>query len=249
MRLTGTHKGYSLVEMVLVIIILGVLASVAMRALNSGREVSRTRTTRQGLDRLAVAIAGDPQVTSGGFRADFGYVGDIGALPPNLGALMTNSGGYATWKGPYLNDRFAIDGGGGQCLVDGWGVSYNYSGGLSISSTGSSISMTRLLAGSLADLLYNPVHLVIVDQKLVPPGSVYGDSLLLRLTYPDGAGGMTARSRSAFADGSVSFDSIPIGSHQLQVVYQPENDTLRRQVCVHPGQMAYIEIQYPREVW
>ena len=68
--------------------------------------MARTETTIARMDMLARAIAGDPNLISGGVRSDFGYVGDVGALPSNLDQLVTNPG-YSTWGGPYVRDEYS----------------------------------------------------------------------------------------------------------------------------------------------
>ena len=91
--------GYTLIELVIVIIILGIITTVAMRSIKDTNQTARIEETKKELEQLAIAIAGNPDLISGGQRTDFGYVGDIGALPPNLDALVQNPGGYTTWKG------------------------------------------------------------------------------------------------------------------------------------------------------
>ncbi|MFQ5498936.1 MAG: type II secretion system protein [Candidatus Zixiibacteriota bacterium] len=244
------QQGYSLVELLVVIIIIGVIASVAMRSMNTTHEASRTEQTKAELDQLAFAIAGDPALLSNGLRIDFGYVGDVGALPANLDALVTNPGGYATWKGPYLHDDFYASAAATETefKVDGWGTLYTYAG-VTITSNGSGSPITRQIANSSADLLYNRIQAVILDFDRTPPGSVYKDSVKLVVTYPNGSGSTTTKESFPSADGSVQFDSIPIGPHQLSLVYLPNIDTVVRTAVVNTGQTHYLEMQYYADVW
>ncbi|MCK4371866.1 MAG: prepilin-type N-terminal cleavage/methylation domain-containing protein, partial [candidate division Zixibacteria bacterium] len=106
-RLTS-ETGYSLIELIIVIVIVAIIASVAVKSLKGTNEVVRTEETKAELEQLAYAVAGNPAVLSGGARTDYGYVGDVGALPPNLDALVTNPGGYGTWDGPYVRDDFYV---------------------------------------------------------------------------------------------------------------------------------------------
>ena len=71
------------------------------------------------MEMLARAIVGNPSLTQNGARSDFGYVGDVGAFPPNLQALYQSPGGYATWDGPYVTTSFAVDSTGFK--TDAWG--------------------------------------------------------------------------------------------------------------------------------
>ena len=99
------NDGYTLIEMVLVIVIIGILASVAVQSLNKTENNRRLDETMAEMEEIARAIAGDERLISDGVRTDFGYVGDIGSLPSNLDDLAVNPGGYATWKGPYIRNN------------------------------------------------------------------------------------------------------------------------------------------------
>ena len=238
------HKGYSLIELVVVIVIFGIIATVAVRSLQNSVEVTRTVETTAELDLLAAAIVGDPAMKSGGTRTDFGYVGDIGALPPSLDALVTNPG-LATWNGPYIRDQFS-SGGNTTFKQDGWGQNYLYTGGTTITSPA---GVTRQLAYSSDDLLNNSVSLSIVDLDLTPPGEEFADSVYATLTYPNGAGGYSTDNGTFSYDGRVSFGGIPIGIHTLKVIFLPENDTLTRKVTVLPGSDYYADLSHFSEVW
>ncbi|MEA2031894.1 MAG: type II secretion system protein, partial [candidate division Zixibacteria bacterium] len=90
----------------LVIIIIGILSTVALRSVNTITDTAKIEETKQELEALSFAIAGNPDIQNNGIRTDFGYVGDVGSLPPNLDALFSNPGSYATWNGPYIGNRF-----------------------------------------------------------------------------------------------------------------------------------------------
>ncbi|MCB2230679.1 type II secretion system protein GspG [bacterium] len=242
------ERGYSLIELVIVIMIVGVIAGIAVRSLKSSNEVSRTNETVAEMDRLACAIAGDPHHLSGGTRVDYGYIGDVGACPINLDALVSNPG-YGTWDGPYIRDELSTGAADYTFKLDAWGAPYVYAGGASIISNGSSSPLTRQLAASTGDLLYNRVSLAVIDQDQVPPGSIYHDSLRLVLTCPDGSGSYRSLVRTPDPNGYVEFDSIPIGLHRLHIVYLPASDTLTRLIPVDPGRDFYTEITLSRELW
>jgi len=245
------QTGYSLLELVVVIVIVAILAAVAVKALSSSGQVARIEETRLELDQLAHAVAGNPETVSGGARIDYGYVGDVGALPPNLDALVTNPGGLASWDGPYLHDDFysAVGGPSSEFKVDAWGRPYVYSGGNSITSTGSGANITRRLANATDDLLYNRLTVTVVDLDNDPPGLGYRDSVRIVLTQPDGAGGTLTRARYPDANGLTEFDSIPIGRPTLRIVYLPDNDTLTRLISIDPGRDSYLQTQLPGDVW
>ncbi len=245
----ASQRGHNLVEVIVVIIIIGILSTVAVRSLNDQTEMARMEETRHELQSLAHAVAGDPRLLSGGVRTDFGYVGDIGSLPPSLDALRQNPGGYATWKGPYIYDDFSSSGTGTEFMRDAWGRNYLYSGGTAITSTGSGSSVSQVIAVSVADLLYNRVAIVTTDIDNTPPGDRFRDSVRIILTYPDGAGSVAMKSLVPRADGYAVFDSIPIGIHQLNLIYLPDNDTLSRNIVVNPGGQSYLELHLATNVW
>ncbi|RME19247.1 MAG: hypothetical protein D6800_14515 [Candidatus Zixiibacteriota bacterium] len=175
-------------------------------------------------------------------------MGDVGALPPNLDALVSNPG-YATWKGPYIRDDFTSGGADSYFKVDAWGQPYQYTGGVTIVSTGSGSSITRQLAASTNALLSNTVSAVVVDLDRTPPGATYADSVQVLLSYPDGVGGTTTAVGIPGQDGYVQFTGIPIGLHRMQVVYLPTGDTMTQLVSVDPGRDAYVDVILPMEVW
>jgi general secretion pathway protein G len=249
MKERRSKQGYTLVELLLVIVIIGILAGVGLRSLTAVNQTGRIEETRQEMDRLAQGIAGNPSLTSGGTRTDFGYIGDIGSLPANLDALASNPGGWSTWRGPYITNEFYSGAGSTDFKYDAWGRAYTYSAGITIGSTGGGMTLTRPLAGSAADLLYNRVRLVVTDIDHTPPGTTYDDSLSFVLTVPNGSGGVATRTRRPNPDGTATFDSIPIGIHTLRLIYQPTLDTLTRKVVVEPGSNSYLDISMPDNLW
>ncbi len=244
-----SQTGYTLIEMVMVVVILGILSAVAFTSLGKVNEVTRSEETMQEMDRLAVAIAGDPALVSGGNRTSFGYVGDIGALPPNWDALVTRPGGYATWKGPYIRDKFTAGSGDSEFKLDAWGREYSTPNGIAFSSTGGPAAITRKVGNTAAELLYNTVYVAFTDIDSDPPGSIQKDSVRFLLTIPNGAGGTITRTKTPAADGLARFDSIPIGLQTLRVVYVPTHDTLTSKITIMPGRTAYAELHHFDNIW
>jgi len=257
-RVIGKCSGLTLVEVVLVVVIAGILATIALRSAGIVSNTAKVEETKQELDALAFAIVGNPELQNNGVRSDFGYVGDVGAMPPDLDALHSNPGSYSTWKGPYIENRFSqiTD----DYKKDAWGKLYEYSAGVTIISpeetTGggcggptTTSGIVRKLANSVADLLQNQVSGVIYDLDGTPPGDTYNDSVSVRLIVPDGAGGMTTRTTSPDIGGYFSFNSVPIGTQTLNVIYLPDSDTLKRFVTVLPSSSVYGEYYLPSDVW
>lgn len=225
-----SQNGFSLIELTVVLVVIGILTAVAMQSMTGVVENSRTAATEQEMNRLAEAIVGDPTATSQGMRSDFGYVGDVGAFPPNLEALRLNPG-YASWNGPYIVDGFAEENDGYK--KDAWGTDYSYNG-TTISSTGGPETIRKSVTDSPNDYLNNHFEGNVKDALDSIPGILYRDSVTASIRYPNGSGGWSTKTVSPEADGDFAFDSIPVGSHELNIVFAPEADTLTRFVTILP---------------
>ncbi|UCE66607.1 MAG: type II secretion system protein GspG [Candidatus Zixiibacteriota bacterium] len=133
-------SGFTLIELAIIIVILGVIATVGIPAMGNMINASRISAAKDELRTLKIAIVG--KSGSSNIR---GYENDVGALPPDLQGLFTKPGGVADWtkfagigwNGPY------IDGDNGEYLKDPWGVDYIYdSGGRKIKSVGGPDTIT-----------------------------------------------------------------------------------------------------------
>jgi type II secretory pathway pseudopilin PulG len=226
----------------MVIIIIGILAGIAVIKMTSQLETARYEATMTEMEQLARAIVGNHAISSRGARADFGYVGDNGSLPPNLDALAVNPG-LATWDGPYISSAT-----GSEYRNDAWGVAYIYTDTL-LRSIGSGTAIEKVFALSTADLLDNTVSGFCADADYDLPGAAYRDSLRFILTYPDGTGGMTEAVASPRVDGSFAYTGIPVGNHALRVIYIPDSDTAAYTLSVLPGRTSRIDITFPADLW
>lgn len=127
----ANSKGFTVIELVIVIVILGFLAAVAVPKFASMVEESRINATRAEMEEIELAILGNASAASGGVLTDRGYFGDTGHMPAQLADLITkpasdsswdrsaNNGLGSGWNGPYLKD----DGTGGV-FTDVWGNPY-----------------------------------------------------------------------------------------------------------------------------
>lgn len=238
------NNGFTLIELIIVIIIVGIMATVAVRKLGTSLETAKYEHTKKELDALAAAMVGNPSLFAEGSRTDFGYVGDVGALPPNLDALATNPGGYTTWDGPYISRGVDLN----EFKQDGWGTAYLYSDTL-LRSTGSGSNIDKVIAVSSSALLGNSVQGYVVDADDEMPGAIYRDSLVIRLTYPNGSGSVVTSTTSPTADGSFSFSSVPIGNQRLSVIYTPDNDTSSYTISVTPQSDVKVAVTFPADLW
>ncbi len=236
------QQGFSLIELTIVIVVIGVLVAVAMQSMTALVEDSRQVKTEREMEMLANAIVGNPSAVSGGTRCDFGYVGDVGAFPPSLQALYQNPGGYATWDGPYIAPGFTQDSTGFK--TDEWGALYGYSGGIILISTGSGSAISKKIADAVSDYLFNRLNGTIRDASDSLPGSLYCDSVDIKVTIPDGCGGSVTRTYHPDSTGAFTLDSLPVGRHELRIIYTPAVDTLFRYATILPRHKGGQEYRF-----
>jgi len=99
-------KAFTLIELMLVVIIIGVLAAMVMPRLVGRSEQARVVATRSDID-ANIALALDM------FEVDNGR---YPTTQEGLAALRKNPGTLSSWKGPYLK----------KDPKDGWGNGYIY---------------------------------------------------------------------------------------------------------------------------
>lgn len=96
--------GFTLVEILLVVVIIGILAAVAIPNLTGAQEKARKNAAAQGIRVLETAVDR--------------YEMDCGKLPEGLNNLLTK-GSEKNWDGPYVRKA--------EGLKDPWGNDFHYS--------------------------------------------------------------------------------------------------------------------------
>lgn len=241
-----SQSGFTLVEVVMVIIIMAIIAAVAMRSMDRGLETARIEETRNELNQLAEAIAGNPSLYSNGMRTNYGYVGDVGSLPPSLDALVNNPG-YGTWRGPYVRTDFS--GYADDFKKDAWGALYAYTGSVSIRSTGGSDTLTRSFAQLTSDLTGNSLSGTITDAAGNPPGDS-ASKVRVVITYPNGSGSYKDSTLVPSSGGVFTYPNcLPIGNHRLRAIYQSTADTVQTFVSVFPKSSMQTSLRFPGAIW
>lgn len=251
--------GLTLLEMVIVLGILAILATVAVRSLEPIADQSRYEATKRQLDTIRQAVA-DPQPIrqSDGSVSFSGFVSDIGRLPVSNGAgvlelaelwdeslfqnypFAVRSGpatpiDYSTivlpcgWRGPYLQPARLEDG-----LFDGWGNpfigSVNVIRGVE--------QITAIRTNPVGD--YNTLQsdwsraLATVSGVLTDGGQPAMGTVVLLYPDPLTPGVLAVMDDSDMvADGSFVFNQVPVGLRAIHATIG--TDTLIRYVQVPPG--------------
>jgi prepilin-type N-terminal cleavage/methylation domain-containing protein len=241
------NRGYTLIEMVLVIVIIGILAGIAVQSLNTSDQNRRLEETIVEMEDIGRAIAGDERLITDGTRTDFGYVGDVGSLPSNLDDLVANPGGYSTWDGPYIRNNFNENS--EDYKRDAWNNPYVYAGGVSISSSAGGEPITRQFAGSVNELTSNTIKGIIRDKGGLPPGDAFSDVNIV-IYFPNGAGSVTGSPTIPSRSGEFSFDNqIPVGIHLIRAVDNNSGDSASKYIAVNPGSKTLTELRMPSNLW
>ncbi len=222
-------NGFTLIELVLVIVIISVLAAVAANMMQQPVDEERFNATIAEMNNIKTAVIGNPSLISNQVRTSFGYVGDMGNLPGSLDDLAKKGGQPAFtidaatgigmgWNGPYISQEFSEETDGYK--KDAWGIEYQYSqaSGTIISAgsdrtfgsgSGYAQDITKTITQSeyLAD-----ISGAIKDSS----GSPITNSSWVNITlyYPSG-GAETSATATPTAAGTFYFQNIPVGIHRL----------------------------------
>jgi len=173
------QRGFTLVEIMVSVAILAIMAGVMVPLLGSVWLSNEKTETREKMAALKRAMVGDQRLVQNGIRMHYGFVGDNGELPPAIGDLVSNSGSFANWNGPYLVGAFDPN----DYYRDAWGHNLVYSrqappllvGGQTIVATLASLGPDGL-AGTSDDLDENSdPGLQVLESEVWPTATVQGN--------------------------------------------------------------------------
>ncbi|MCI0545526.1 MAG: type II secretion system protein GspG [Actinobacteria bacterium] len=107
------ESGLSLIELIVILAILVTLVALLVPSTVQQLTAARWNSSLDEMEALHSALIGDPDLIAQGVRTDFGYLGDMGSLPPTLDELVVQDGQPvytfdsgnrvgAGWSGPYF---------------------------------------------------------------------------------------------------------------------------------------------------
>ncbi len=138
-------KGYTLIELIIVLIVIAVLAGVAIPTVGNILNGAKIKSAEKEMRQIVKAIVGDSEF------GVLGYLDEVGSMPLNLNNLIVmnslspyNPFTRTGWNGPYLdtsrkdiNHDGSVSANEYDILYDPWGNPYVYnSGAETISSNG-----------------------------------------------------------------------------------------------------------------
>jgi len=101
MERLAARSGFTLIEVLLVVVIIGILVAVAVPRFSGRIRQSQENSARMEIKSLGTAL--------NLFEVDNGF------FPQNLNELMARPGNAKNWNGPYIDD-----------VTDPWGNPYQY---------------------------------------------------------------------------------------------------------------------------
>jgi prepilin-type N-terminal cleavage/methylation domain-containing protein len=237
-KLPISNKGVTLLELLVVLMIIGILITAALKTWDVSLQRSRFNATLKEMEQLSWAIAGNPNLVSGNTRSDFGYIGDVGLFPPTLQDLNENVSNYPGWHGPYIKAAFSESP--KSYMADAWGDTYVYPNPMTLPDSspiylrsyggGSAATpqnwLTRVITNHMSDLLSNTVSGDFSDAYGNPPTPQDSMNLMLyhpRLGRPDST---PLRLRQLYVR-RFEFPGIPVGNHLLKVIGFQGGDTVK----------------------
>jgi len=230
------QRGWTLIELVLVIALIGILSTIAIRTFSSTLENARFSATNREMENLSWAIVGNPDLITASGRTDYGYVGDTGHLPPDLDALIVDPGCVCGWDGPYILADIDIED--NAYKFDSWGDEYTYNvegdGDIQIISD----SAGTKTIDNISHLLSNSVQIQLYNSGGYPLDNTSGE---ISIEYGCGWNSLSFNENT----GKFIINTVPIGRHRVRGT--GSEDTTYTIIGVVPASDINLEMTiYPK---
>lgn len=231
MRRSG--NGFTLIDIVIMLAVFGVLLGTMIPFTLQIVAKKRELRTIDELDKLSMAITGNPVIIINEARTQFGYVGDMGNLPSSLEDLYkkgsqpaysfnTTKKIGAGWNGPYISPEIVehLE----TLSADAFGNDYEYTTTpFTDSSTGATaLGRARSKGRDGSSGTSDDLSLAFFDSQV--RSKVFG---LIKDELGDGVGGvtvtmnypsngvLTSTDTATDATGFYTFDNIPYGERSI----------------------------------
>jgi general secretion pathway protein G len=99
----GRQRGFTLVELLLVLVILALIAGLVLPGIIGKAESAKAKAASSQISRISMSVES--------------FYLDTGSTPSSLDELVTEPSGVTGWNGPYIKNTL---------LKDPWGEAYKY---------------------------------------------------------------------------------------------------------------------------
>ncbi len=238
-------NGFTLMELLVVLLIIGILSTVALRTIDATRDRSLFDQTTKEMRELVNAMVGNPEITANGHRIDFGFFGDMMRLPNDLRELVENTTNSPNWHGPYLRRELLQDSIGYQ--FDAWGNPYTYN---SVTGTIATLGngkfpMTMRVVDSIPHLTNNTITGNITDAENNPPGEK-APTVGVYLYLPNGTVYFTRPDAGGYYEFTpATHGPIPVGHHKI-TAKRPGGDSIVKWITIVPRSKSIIDFRFTK---
>ncbi|MBU1862117.1 MAG: prepilin-type N-terminal cleavage/methylation domain-containing protein [Candidatus Omnitrophica bacterium] len=231
--------GFTLIEFILVLVIIGIVGAVGIRGMGDSVEVSKYKATVKEMKQIKKALVGDENAVEGKQRVDFGYVGDNGSWP----AALSNISSYFRANTDYDKDAWGRD----YVYADAAGlitVTSRGRDGLDGAASGDPFDEDIVL--TINKLLYtnNIVRIMVYDIKgnLLRGNDTQSNYQITSVTLSGGA--------AAYSAGIFSVTGVDVGTHPVVVTVQDNSGSggTNWKNCLNEGNTTFSQdiVVYPK---